>query len=251
MFKCIPIFKGCNRQVEFVDKRHCSLPTVPEEILRYSRSLEELLLDANHIRELPKVSEHEECSERETKHDDVIKIVAYRSGSSRFHRWLARMPWCECCELLLEFLVVFFPSHSPLYSFLSPFGLMFILRRFFCLLSHQQTSRYRKMVKFCVSELALDYESGRFVSCWFALGLWLIWWCWWSPVAIFTFHLAITLKDPSNGARDFRKHSSEPVCSTLMSAIQRAYRLCHVALLFNIMTWFSSCFPIFFHNVSR
>lgn len=55
MFKCIPIFKGCNRQVEFVDKRHCSLPNVPEEILRYSGSLEELLLDANHIRELPKV----------------------------------------------------------------------------------------------------------------------------------------------------------------------------------------------------
>ena len=55
MFKCIPIFKGCNRQVEFVDKRHCSLPNVPEDILRYSRSLEELLLDANHIRDLPKV----------------------------------------------------------------------------------------------------------------------------------------------------------------------------------------------------
>ncbi|XP_031624890.1 protein lap4 isoform X3 [Contarinia nasturtii] len=54
MFKCIPIFKGCNRQVEFVDKRHCSLQNVPEEILRYSRSLEELLLDANHLRELPK-----------------------------------------------------------------------------------------------------------------------------------------------------------------------------------------------------
>ncbi|CAO1392560.1 unnamed protein product [Diamesa serratosioi] len=54
MFKCIPIFKGCNRQVEFVDKRHCSLPNVPEDIMRYSRSLEELLLDANHIRDLPK-----------------------------------------------------------------------------------------------------------------------------------------------------------------------------------------------------
>lgn len=56
MFKCIPIFKGCNRQIEYVDKRHCSLPNVPEEILRYSRSLEELLLDANHIRDLPKVT---------------------------------------------------------------------------------------------------------------------------------------------------------------------------------------------------
>lgn len=55
MFRCIPIFKGCNRQVESVDKRHCSLPSVPDDILRYSRSLEELLLDANHIRDLPKV----------------------------------------------------------------------------------------------------------------------------------------------------------------------------------------------------
>lgn len=56
MFRCIPIFKGCNRQVEYVDKRHCSLPNVPEDVLRYFRSLEELLLDANHIRDLPKVS---------------------------------------------------------------------------------------------------------------------------------------------------------------------------------------------------
>ncbi|KAG8230120.1 hypothetical protein J437_LFUL010612 [Ladona fulva] len=54
MFRCIPIFKGCNRQIELVDKRHCSLPSVPEEIYRYTRSLEELLLDANHIRDLPK-----------------------------------------------------------------------------------------------------------------------------------------------------------------------------------------------------
>jgi len=53
MFKCIPLFKGCNRQVEYVDKRHCSLNNVPEDIMRYARSLEELLLDANHLRDLP------------------------------------------------------------------------------------------------------------------------------------------------------------------------------------------------------
>ena len=57
MFKCVPGFlKGCNRQVEYVDKRHCTLSTVPEDIMRYARSLEELLLDANHIRDLPKVT---------------------------------------------------------------------------------------------------------------------------------------------------------------------------------------------------
>ncbi|XP_014013193.2 protein scribble homolog isoform X3 [Salmo salar] len=53
MLKCIPLWR-CNRQVESVDKRHCNLQNVPDEIFRYSRSLEELLLDANQLRELPK-----------------------------------------------------------------------------------------------------------------------------------------------------------------------------------------------------
>ncbi|XP_066536281.1 protein scribble homolog isoform X1 [Hoplias malabaricus] len=54
MLKCIPPLWRCNRHVECVDKRHSSLHAVPEEIYRYSRSLEELLLDANQLRELPK-----------------------------------------------------------------------------------------------------------------------------------------------------------------------------------------------------
>ncbi|XP_077164945.1 leucine-rich repeat-containing protein 1 [Paroedura picta] len=53
MFHCIPLWR-CNRHVESIDKRHCSLVAVPEDIYRYSRSLEELLLDANQLRELPK-----------------------------------------------------------------------------------------------------------------------------------------------------------------------------------------------------
>jgi len=56
MFKCIPIFKACNRQVEWIDRRHCNLQSVPDDVMRYTRSLEELFLDANSIRELPKVS---------------------------------------------------------------------------------------------------------------------------------------------------------------------------------------------------
>lgn len=55
MFHCISLWR-CNRHVETIDKRHCSLVYVPEEIYRYARSLEELLLDANQLRELPEVS---------------------------------------------------------------------------------------------------------------------------------------------------------------------------------------------------
>nr|XP_033790933.1 protein scribble homolog isoform X4 [Geotrypetes seraphini] len=53
MLKCIPLWR-CNRHVESVDRRHCALQAVPDEVFRYSRSLEELLLDANQLRELPK-----------------------------------------------------------------------------------------------------------------------------------------------------------------------------------------------------
>ncbi|OQR68716.1 protein lap4-like [Tropilaelaps mercedesae] len=54
MFRCMPpIFRGSNRRVECVDKRHSNLMNVPEDIGRF-RSLEQLMLDSNHIRELPK-----------------------------------------------------------------------------------------------------------------------------------------------------------------------------------------------------
>ncbi|XP_061877438.1 protein scribble homolog isoform X11 [Entelurus aequoreus] len=53
MLKCIPLWR-CNRHVESVEKRHCNLQAVPDEVFRYSRSLEELLLDANQLKELPK-----------------------------------------------------------------------------------------------------------------------------------------------------------------------------------------------------
>ncbi|RXN27317.1 leucine-rich repeat-containing 1 [Labeo rohita] len=53
MFHCIPLWR-CNRHIESIDKRHCSLLFVPDEIYRYRGSLEELLLDANQLRDLPK-----------------------------------------------------------------------------------------------------------------------------------------------------------------------------------------------------
>ncbi|XP_041361778.1 protein scribble homolog [Gigantopelta aegis] len=54
MLKCIPLFRACNRQVEYIDRRHWGLTTVPDDVLRYVRSLEELLLDSNQIKDLPR-----------------------------------------------------------------------------------------------------------------------------------------------------------------------------------------------------
>ncbi|XP_022109604.1 protein scribble homolog isoform X3 [Acanthaster planci] len=54
MFRCIPLFRACNRHVDVVDRRHGNLSAVPDDVYRYSRTLEELLLDANQIRDLPK-----------------------------------------------------------------------------------------------------------------------------------------------------------------------------------------------------
>jgi len=53
MFKCMPFL--CNRHVDYVNKTSCNLTSVPDEVLRYARTLEELLLDNNQIRDLPKV----------------------------------------------------------------------------------------------------------------------------------------------------------------------------------------------------
>jgi len=52
---CMPLWK-CTSNLDYVDKRHCNLIVVPDEILRYTRTLEELLLDANQLKELPKVN---------------------------------------------------------------------------------------------------------------------------------------------------------------------------------------------------
>ncbi|XP_076807797.1 protein scribble homolog isoform X3 [Clavelina lepadiformis] len=53
IWKCFPTFR-CNRQVDSIDKRHSNLVAVPEDLLRYSRTLEEVLLDSNQISDLPK-----------------------------------------------------------------------------------------------------------------------------------------------------------------------------------------------------
>jgi len=50
----MPLWKACNQQVDYLDRTHCNLIAVPDDILRYTKSLEELLLDFNQLRDLPK-----------------------------------------------------------------------------------------------------------------------------------------------------------------------------------------------------
>jgi len=53
--KCVPFWKGCNRDVDYLDRSHRGLNHVPFDLQRYGRCLEELLLDGNLIRDLPLV----------------------------------------------------------------------------------------------------------------------------------------------------------------------------------------------------
>ncbi|XP_068737524.1 protein scribble homolog [Montipora capricornis] len=53
MFRCLLPWR-CTRQVDSIDRTHCSLTFVPDEVYRYDRSLEELFLDANQIKDLPR-----------------------------------------------------------------------------------------------------------------------------------------------------------------------------------------------------
>ncbi|KAM7538314.1 hypothetical protein Aperf_G00000076912 [Anoplocephala perfoliata] len=45
--------KGCGSQIESIEKSHASLTSVPDDVLRSYRTLEECKLDANQIKELP------------------------------------------------------------------------------------------------------------------------------------------------------------------------------------------------------
>lgn len=68
---------NCVRQIDYLDRRHCSLTEIPEEVYRYERTLEELLIDFNNIQELPPVSEgnHNHCPVRLSRGVDVCFLV--------------------------------------------------------------------------------------------------------------------------------------------------------------------------------
>lgn len=47
---------NCARQIDYIDRRHCGLTFIPDDVYRHERTLEELLLDYNSLQELPPVS---------------------------------------------------------------------------------------------------------------------------------------------------------------------------------------------------
>ncbi|CAF1614707.1 unnamed protein product [Rotaria magnacalcarata] len=79
MFKCFPI-PFCNRNLEQIDKRHCNLTTVPDDVLRYTRTLEELLLDANQLQDLPKGVYRLTQLRRLTFSDNEIQYISPEIG---------------------------------------------------------------------------------------------------------------------------------------------------------------------------
>ncbi|VUZ51535.1 unnamed protein product [Hymenolepis diminuta] len=53
MFRCFPFIKGCGSQIDTIEKSHACLTSVPDDVFRSYRTLEECKLDANQIKELP------------------------------------------------------------------------------------------------------------------------------------------------------------------------------------------------------
>ncbi len=45
-------------EVQVLDYRHSSLDYIPSDVFRHERTLEELLVDSNRIREVPRVGVH-------------------------------------------------------------------------------------------------------------------------------------------------------------------------------------------------
>ena len=43
------------RHLDYLDKSHCNLQIVPDDVLRHERTLEELSLEANQLQDLPQV----------------------------------------------------------------------------------------------------------------------------------------------------------------------------------------------------
>lgn len=106
MLKCIPLWR-CNRHVESVDKRHCNLQTVPDEVFRYSRSLEELLLDANQLKELPKV-----CKPSTPQVSPLLLLLGVNSPSIAHGEHGRSLPGDINSEIALDHMhfLFYFPS---------------------------------------------------------------------------------------------------------------------------------------------
>lgn len=71
MFRCFVPWR-CNRQVQYIDRRHSNLAFIPDEIYRYERYLQELFLDANQIKDLPRVCKAQKLCDK--LDEDLIHV---------------------------------------------------------------------------------------------------------------------------------------------------------------------------------
>ena len=85
--KC-PCLRPVEEEVRVLDYRHSSLDQVPAEVFNFERTLEELYVDANNIRDLPRVN---------IIVSYLIKIKRMPAGIAQLveRRTLARESWLE------------------------------------------------------------------------------------------------------------------------------------------------------------
>lgn len=50
----LSLLRGINQNIQYVDRRNSNLRNIPDDVLSFTKTLEELLLDSNHIKHLPK-----------------------------------------------------------------------------------------------------------------------------------------------------------------------------------------------------
>lgn len=55
VFRHCPCLRPAREEVRVLDYAHCGLEEVPTEVFNYERTLEELYLNANQIKDLPRV----------------------------------------------------------------------------------------------------------------------------------------------------------------------------------------------------
>ncbi|XP_022257513.1 leucine-rich repeat-containing protein 7-like [Limulus polyphemus] len=75
VFRHCPCFWSETYDIQVLEYSHCSLNDVPSEVFAYERTLEELFLDANQIKDLPRPLFHCHGLKRLVLNDNEIQSI--------------------------------------------------------------------------------------------------------------------------------------------------------------------------------